>query len=293
MLYKAPGELRAPWRLGIFIIAGLASVAVCSVVLGPIFSKILTAVGAPKDSATTLVFTLALLIATAFMVRVVDRKSWSEVWLGRSEATPGLFTGGFLIGALAIAIPIGLLIAVGWLQNDGGDEGSWFVAMLRITLLLLPAALLEEVMFRGYVLAVLRDWIGWKWAIAATSIAFGLLHLSNPGASVVPILLVIGAGFFLAGVLYVTKSLYAAWMAHFAWNWTMAVCFHIVVSGIPMDTPNYHYVDAGPDWATGGPWGPEGGVPAGLGMGAAIALLYTNKQRREAEAEERREKSHI
>ena len=70
--------------------------------------------------------------------------------------------------------------------------------------------------------------------------------------------------------LYATKSLYAAWMAHFAWNWTMAVVFHTAVSGYPMEAPGYRYVDAGPDWATGGDWGPEGGIPAALGMGAMM-----------------------
>jgi hypothetical protein len=116
-----------------------------------------------------------------------------------------------------------------------------------------------------------------------------VLHLGNPGVTVEPILLVVLAGFFLAGILYVTKSLYAAWFAHFAWNWTMAAIFHVAVSGIPMETPNYHYVDAGPDWATGGQWGPEGGIPAGLGMLASMVFLYSNKQRREAEAEASRD----
>ena len=46
-------------------------------------------------------------------------------------------------------------------------------------------------------------------------------------------LLVTLAGFFLAACLYATRSLYAAWMAHFAWNWTMAVVFHAAVSGYP------------------------------------------------------------
>jgi hypothetical protein len=94
------------------------------------------------------------------------------------------------------------------------------------------------------------------------------------------VVLVMLAGFFLAGVLYATRSLYAAWMAHFAWNWTMAVVFHTAVSGYPMEAPGYRYVDAGPDWATGGEWGPEGGVPAGVGMIAGAGLVYLLFRRR-------------
>jgi hypothetical protein len=54
----------------------------------------------------------------------------------------------------------------------------------------------------------------------------------------------------------------------------MAALFHASVSGYPFESPYYRYVDSGPDWATGGEWGPEGGIPAALGMVAALAILF-------------------
>jgi hypothetical protein len=53
----------------------------------------------------------------------------------------------------------------------------------------------------------------------------------------------------------------------------MAALFHVAVSGTGFPTPDYRVVDAGPDWVTGGPWGPEGGVAAAAGMLAAVFLL--------------------
>jgi len=151
---------------------------------------------------------------------------------------------------------------------------------LRVSLLLLPAALYEELATRGYVFAVLRDAIGWRMALLAVSVIFGLLHLRNPGATIESVALVILAGVFLGGIVIATKSLYAAWMAHFAWNWTMAVVFHTAVSGLPLESPDYRVVDAGPDWITGGVWGPEGGVAGGLGMLVALAYLYARQNAR-------------
>jgi hypothetical protein len=69
-------------------------------------------------------------------------------------------------------------------------------------------------------------------------------------------------------------------MAHFAWNWTMAVLFHAAVSGLPFESPGYRYVDAGPDWATGGEWGPEGGVPAAFAMIGGAWVLLRRRSRR-------------
>jgi hypothetical protein len=87
------------------------------------------------------------------------------------------------------------------------------------------------------------------------------------------------AGIFLGGVVLVTRSLYAAWMAHFSWNWTMAVLLHIPVSGLATETPDYRTLDAGPDWATGGAWGPEGGVGAALGILGGIGYLFVRRRR--------------
>ena len=61
----------------------------------------------------------------------------------------------------------------------------------------------------------------------------------------------------------------------------LAGVLHSAVSGVPFATPDYRLVDAGPDWATGGVWGPEGGVPAALGLVVVTAYLYLRRGRRE------------
>jgi hypothetical protein len=134
--------------------------------------------------------------------------------------------------------------------------------------------LYEELLSRGYIFATLKEWLGAPVAVTVTSVAFGLLHFQNPNVSVLSLVLVTLAGVFLAAVLLATRSLYAAWLAHFAWNWTMAALLHVPVSGIDLGKPDFQLVDTGPDWLTGGQWGPEGGAAAGLGMLGALAYLY-------------------
>jgi len=275
------GAIRAPWRIALFCVASIAALIVSAVIVGPIISMIFRVAGIYGVSNGPWVEAIGLLGGTAIALRWVDKRPWSDVWLDAAAARPRLLALGFVLGGACIGLPILALIAGGWLERMVSGGGSWWGAMLRITLVLVPAALLEELMTRGYILSVLRDWWGWKWAIFATSAAFGLLHLMNNGATVESVGLVTLAGVFLATVVYVTRSLYAAWMAHFAWNWMMAAVFHASVSGYPFEAPSYRYVDAGPDWATGGDWGPEGGVPAALGMGAGIAVLYGSKRARQ------------
>ncbi len=176
------------------------------------------------------------------------------------------------------------LIVTGELRLIRGAEEGWLPASLRVSLFLAPPALAEELLFRGYIFSVLRRVWGWRATLAVTSVAFGLLHLLNPGATLLSLTLVMLAGVFLGGIVVVTGSLYASWMAHFAWNWTQAVLFHTAVSGIvryPIEFPGYRFIDSGPAWLTGGAWGPEGGAAAGVGMLGGLAYLFARRTRRE------------
>jgi uncharacterized protein len=173
-----------------------------------------------------------------------------------------------------------MLIGVRWLKEIPGDPTSWWSGAWRVAFSLAPAALAEELVARGYIMSALVEWWGWPWAVATTSIAFGALHVLNPGATPESIALVTIAGVFLAAIVYKTRSLYAAWAAHFAWNATMAIAFHVAVSGLPLESPGYRYVDAGPNWATGGSWGPEAGLPAGLTLIAGSVWLFSRRGRK-------------
>ena len=279
ILFTDAGVLRAPWRIFLFLLITAVAVRVCAALAGPLLEGAFASTGLRGVSTAAWIECLSLLIATAVSLRWIDKRPWSYVWLGEEAAEPRRIALGFAIGALAIGLPTALLISAHWLRNGGGPAGSLWAAGARVTMLLLPAAFLEELLSRGYILAVLRDAWGWPWAIGVTSAAFGALHLANAGANVESTTLVTLAGVFLAVVLFATRSLYAAWAAHFAWNWTMAVLFHTAVSGIPLDSPLYRYVDAGPAWATGGVWGPEGGVPAGIGLIVGIAYLFGRRGR--------------
>lgn len=274
------GRVRAPWRILLFLAATVLCAFVVGSTLGPAIEWLLLGAGV-RGATDTVVTVLALLAAHALMLRFVDRRPWDSVWLGGRAARPVAWGAGFAMGLAAIGIPVALLVAAGWMGWSPTPRGSWVGAALRTSIFLLPAALLEELFMRGYVMAAVREALGTWAAVLGTALVFALLHLRNPGASASSMVLVALAGVWLGVVVVSMRSLYAAWMAHFAWNWTMAVLFHTAVSGLWMETPDYRYVDAGPDWATGGQWGPEGGVPAGLGMVGGLTYLIARRKRRE------------
>ena len=290
VLRSADGRLRAPWRLLIFgvvavVLALLAFAVVELVVPSSRRPEVLSATDVVSLDVTLAAWgtVLALLGAHAVVLRFVERRGWDFVWMDRRAARPRLLAAGFLIGALAIGVPSALLIGVGWLDVTDAP-GPWQTGAFAIAMMLLPAALAEELMLRGYPLAVLRETLGWRGAILVTSVVFGVLHAFNPNVAVSAIVLVTVAGIFLGALVYQTRSLWAATAAHFAWNLTLAVFLHAAVSGQEMPAGDYRVIDSGPDWITGGAWGPEGGVGAIAGMLVAVALLVRRRRREASEA---------
>lgn len=265
--YARPDELRWGWKLLLFTLAGLAA----SNIGVPLFAMTL-----PVESMLWLRPTLeclAVLVATRYAVTSLDRTGWAGVGLGRAAWRPGTLLLAAAVGAIAIAVPTALGIASGALSFVSRPTEQVVRTLALSVAVLAPAALTEELLLRGYPFTVLRARWGVPAAMATTSAVFGLLHLGNPGVRPMAIANVMAAGVFLAGVRVVTGSLAAAWAAHFAWNWTLSGGFHAAVSGLPFGTPGYQLVDTGPDWLSGGAWGPEGGVLAAVGMIGTFAGL--------------------
>ena len=278
-LFFADGRrLRAPWRLALFALALLACAPLGRLV-HTVLDPLARAARLPAEAAFWWSALAAVAIAHVVLVKWIDRAGWDEVWLGREAARPRLLAWGAVLGALAIGVPSALLLATGWLTTVSGAPGSSLGAALVVATILVPAAMAEELVFRGYALRALRDGIGWPAAIVLTSVVFALLHLNNPGAGPRPLLLVTLAGIMLGAIVALWRSLWAAWAAHFAWNFVLAALLHSAVSGGALPTPDYVVTDSGPDWATGGSWGPEGGVVAGLGMLGGLSFLYLRARR--------------
>lgn len=273
------GLLRTPWRLLLFILVAAVATFVVTGLVQPLVSATWELTGARLVLFGWLQV-IGLLIAHYAMLRRLDRLPWVASGLHRQGARPDLLVRGALLGVCGIGIPAAILWGIGWLRVEPQPEGSSLVEGARIALALVPLAFLEELMIRGYPLTVLRGVLDWRLAVLATSVVFGLLHWWNPGATAWSLTLVTLAGLMLGTIVVVTGSLYAATAAHVGWNWMMAGVLHANVSGLQFATPDYRMVDAGPDWATGGSWGPEGGAGAALGMCAATAYLYARWRRR-------------
>lgn len=260
-----------PWRLAVFILASSVGVLGLRLLHSSLSAWIPIEA---REASFVLVMAGGLLVGHAWTFHLVDRRGWRFVGLGRDAWLPRRIATCALLGALAVGLPSLALLAMGWLRLESTAPGSSLGTAAAAMTVLIPAALWEELFLRGYAFSLLRERWGPLAAIGITSQLFGLLHFMNEGASARTFIVISMAGLFLGLVREATRSLYAAWAAHLVWNVMLVVVLHATVSGLAMPSPDYRIVDAGPDWATGGAWGPEGGYFAFAGLVAATCYLF-------------------
>lgn len=187
---------------------------------------------------------------------------------GAGSALRGLAIGG--VPATLVMVAAVPLAGAGW-SLDGGSPGAWLAALPLLITVLLPAAFLEELIFRGVPLVLLAGRFGRPFAVVATSLLFGLVHLLNPGVTALAVGNVALAGVFLGVVFYLPGGLWIATGAHLGWNLLQAA-LAAPVSGLTLNIPWLDYSPGGPEWLSGGRFGPEGGVLATAVLALSVLL---------------------
>lgn len=269
----ATGRLHWPWRLAVFVLFLGGALITATTILYPVAASLLGAAGVRLIAYPWIALAAAALAHALVKSQADPRLAWADVGLTLEGARPSLVGTQFAAGALAIVLPSLALVLVGWLAFVPAEGAAWGPVLATALGVLLPAALQEELLFRGYAFTVLTERFGAVVAVAVTSVGFSLLHLTNPSVSAQSLLLVALAGAWLGIVRVVTGSLWAAYAAHLGWNVAMVLGLHAPVSGLPFAAPGWTLVDRGPAWVTGGSWGPEGGLAAAVGMLAATAAV--------------------
>ncbi len=183
------------------------------------------------------------------------------------------FAVGSVIGGLAAVTGLAIASLVGgaaW-TRDTGTPADYLGTVGRTVVLLAPAALGEEMIFRGVPLIVLARALGRGTAVVLVAVGFALGHIANPNVTALAIGNIALAGIFLGLAFYAPGGIWTAWGAHLGWNALLAA-LDAPVSGVPFRIPFLDYVPGDPAWLTGGAFGPEGGLASTLALTIAVLV---------------------
>jgi uncharacterized protein len=225
----------------------------------------------------------AALLAGWILLARLDGRPIGALGFALSPVTGREIGTGLGVGIALLGLTTTLLFAtgaVGWVSDDGELLG-YVGIMLGSLVFFAVAAAAEEAIFRGYPFQVLVEGIGAWPAIVLSSGLFAVAHGQNPEVTWLSLANIFLAGVLLAVAYLRTRSLWFATAIHVGWNWSMAFWLDLPVSGLDaFETPLYSGVERGPEWWTGGPFGPEAGVAATLVLlGGILWLLRTPRLR--------------
>lgn len=242
----------APIRFFALVLALIAVMAVSGIVSFKLIPKV-----SPLRPELLILLNLAsaaaLIAVYRLVVRRLERRAAVEL-----DWRAGHFALGLLGGVVLMALVYVPMVLLGLVHFT---SGTGLVGLAGNLAVFFAAALLEELLFRAALFRITEQAAGTTAAIIVSAVVFGLLHLANPGVTVMGITAVIVAAGVALALLYVlTRNLWLAVGVHMGWNFAEGGLFGAQVSGGTAAHSIFKSTFTGPDYLTGGSFGPEGSI---------------------------------
>lgn len=276
---------------GLQLVVGLLCAAVCHAVMALAMLGIVTASASPSPPrgigpaeffshpfaalASSLLAAAAALGLYRALMRRLRRGQVPEI------SAPGALKelgAGLALGAGLMILCFSILVALGAYRVQAV---SWHPAILGSLAMGVVAGVGEELLVRATLLRLICALAGPWWALATTSLFFGLAHLANSGATALgAVAIVLEAGLVLGGAYLLTGRAWLAIGIHIAWNAVQGGVFGSAISGISGARGMIQATWSGPDLVTGGSMGMEGSlVTVVVGLVAGTVLLAMARRR--------------
>jgi membrane protease YdiL (CAAX protease family) len=217
--------------------------------------------------------------------RLADKRSFTSLGFRINKQAGADILVGIAIPFLLFLFIYVIEYSMGWLEFDSfawqTDSPALVISQtIKYFIWFIFVAWNEELVYRGYIMQSLASGLNLTLGILISSIYFGIEHLSNPNSNGMAVAGIFLAGLFLAYAYLRTGQLWLSIGLHLGWNFFESAVFGFPVSGY--DRPGlFHIVVSGPEFWTGGAFGPEAGfimLPIIL-FGSVLLYLYSKHRK--------------
>jgi membrane protease YdiL (CAAX protease family) len=220
---------------------------------------------------------IPVLCATKICMYFFEKKKMIDIGLRFSRKSKRELWLGIIIPFVMLLIVFLFYIIFGFGHIVKGN-GTFVYDLLLALLYYMVVAFDEELMFRGYIFQKFIELTNKYFAAFLLSFLFGLAHLGNPNISILSVINIILVGLLFSICYIKTNSLWLPISIHFSWNFVEGIVFGFPVSGIDNFDTFINFVPTGPEWITGGYFGPEGGIIVSVLLLAVTSLILFNKK---------------
>ncbi|WP_058485774.1 CPBP family intramembrane glutamic endopeptidase [Defluviitalea phaphyphila] len=223
----------------------------------------------------------SLVILSFFMyIKLIERRPFSSIGFKVNNKLKKYFKGAIIAILMQLTYWITILF-FGWGEISSqpinstiaiGSSAIKFVLLFLIFFVVQGAS--EEIAVRGWILPVLSKHYKVYTSIIISSLFFGFLHFLNPNLSILSIINLTLYGIFAALYALYDDGLWGICAQHSIWNWFMGNVLGLPVSGMIIGKVSIIETKiSGPEWVTGGKFGPEGGIIVSIILSISIVIL--------------------
>ena len=224
--------------------------------------------------AAEIVSAALLLLIYWASTRLLEHRRIGELAPARAPAN---LLAGALIGLGLFSCVIAALSLMGVAHVGGYNSGQ---SLLGATNMAILSGIGEELIFRGVVYRIFEEMFGSFVALLVSAAFFGATHLANHGATLTSgAAIALEAGVLLGVCYMMVRNLWLPMGLHFGWNFAESAIFGSVVSGNAFKGL-FSTTMTGPEFLTGGQFGPEASVVAVAICAAAAAVILVIAVRR-------------
>ncbi|MCB0834126.1 MAG: CPBP family intramembrane metalloprotease [Bacteroidetes bacterium] len=270
-------QLRAGWRIAIYL-----CILVLIILPGLVIASTIANIAGQDNMWTVIASTLLMALAGAaacyLALRFIDKRPFSSMGLSPHPRALRELFWGLLMGFLMLTgatLTMWMLDMV-TLESLSEVPEYYLVGFAANLTLYIIVGFNEEIWFRGYFYQTLSEGTSYLIAMILISLLFGVAHMGNPNAGDHPfgIVNIVLAGLLLSYAYVQTRSLWFPIGIHISWNFTQGYIWGLPVSGTSVFKPLVKATSHGPDWITGGTFGPEGGILCTIACMIALFVMW-------------------
>ncbi len=221
-----------------------------------------------KDAITNAAIAIMAFASYTILYRFYEKRQITELKFTGFTKNAGI---GFLVGFILQSFVILVIYIGGGYSILRVNPASFLLPGFMIAL---SSGIFEEILFRGIIFRLTEEKLGSTIAIIISALIFGLMHLANKNSSIYSaVAIAIEAGVLLAASYIYSKNLWLPIFLHFAWNFAEAGIYGAVISGNTINKSLFTSKFTGPDFLTGGAFGPENSIQAVL-LCLAVGIIF-------------------